>query len=706
LYELDDTDADGEASAAPEAGPKLKYSDADLLRLVDDECQRSVGFGDGDTGELQRVRIKAQEYRQGKINDLPVMRGRSQAVDTTLGEAVDTVMPDVMEVFFGGDDVVTFQPNGPQDEGQAAEETDAVTHVVFQANEAFRAFHDAIQDALLNRVGLFHWWWDEGDETIGEFEAGGPAEAAAVGMLVQQQRPWAKVETEEGDGGAITLKLSERRGRVCIKAVPSEDFTVAQDTISLRDGTYCALRERVRIQELIQRGIDPALARGLPDASPDLDEVAQVRNESGEDDRAGGAGVDDLRMVEIRTHYLRLDADGDGELEIWRIDTDAEQKVLLQKEQVSQVPFGALTPYLNAHRFYGDGLADKLFEVMRIKTVLLRMMLDSGFFALNQRMEVAEERASEFTISDLLNNAPNVPVRSRTGDAVRPLQAGQLGFDVFSAMEFMSVVAEQRSGVVRNAQGLNPDTLHDTAKGAMALITAAQKRVRMICRVFAETGVKDLFLGVHQMMREYSSPDHAPEQMKVARQWREVRPAEWAQRAAVTVHVGVGSGGKEREEQQQNGALELTRSVVELQGGVEGPFVTAQNLYNRLKAYSRAIGERDADQYWSDPTQAPPAAAQKPDPEMAKAQAELQLKQQESAAQLQVEQQRMQNDMALARAKLAGELQLKREEMRQKLQLQREQAAQELEMRRQIALVQAANPPHSVDQVHVGGEAG
>ncbi|HKR87664.1 MAG TPA: hypothetical protein VJS38_05765, partial [Phenylobacterium sp.] len=88
---------------------KLRYTEADLLRIVDDECRRSVGFGEGDTGELARVRIKAQEYRQGKIVDLQVIRGRSTAVDSTLSDAVDTLMPDVMEVFFGGDDVVTFQ---------------------------------------------------------------------------------------------------------------------------------------------------------------------------------------------------------------------------------------------------------------------------------------------------------------------------------------------------------------------------------------------------------------------------------------------------------------------------------------------------------------------------------------------------------------------------------------------------------------------
>jgi hypothetical protein len=37
---------------------------------------------------------------------------------------------------------------------------------------------------------------------------------------------------------------------------------------------------------------------------------------------------------------------------------------------------------------------------------------------------------------------------------------------------------------LRNSQGLNPDTLHDTATGAMAMLSNAQKAVRVKKRAF------------------------------------------------------------------------------------------------------------------------------------------------------------------------------------------------------------------------------
>src|SRR5690606_15271302 len=139
-------------------------------------------------------------------------------------------------------------------------------------------------------------------------------------------------------------------------------------------------------------------------------EVAQARDLAGEREANALESLGDLRQVEVRAHYIRLDADGDGQLELWRVVTDADERTLIEKAQVEAVPFGAITPYLNGHRFYGESVADRLIEIQKIKTTLLRMLLDSGYFALNQRAEVSMAEANEYTIADLLRNEPNMPV--------------------------------------------------------------------------------------------------------------------------------------------------------------------------------------------------------------------------------------------------------------------------------------------------------
>ena len=53
-------------------------------------------------------------------------------------------------------------------------------------------------------------------------------------------------------------------------------------------------------------------------------------------------------------------------------------------------------------------------------------------------------------------------------------------------------------------------------------MSAAQRRMRLIARVFAETGFKDLFLGVHALIREHST---RAEQVQFAGDWVSVDPS-------------------------------------------------------------------------------------------------------------------------------------------------------------------------------------
>ena len=263
--------------------------------------------------------------------------------------------------------------------------------------------------------------------------------------------------------------------------------------------------------------------------------------------------------------------------------------VVLEHERVNRIQFAAITPYPMTHRFYGRSVADLLIEIQRIKTALTRMLLDSGYFALNQRVQVDMNKATEFTIDDLLRQEPGIPVRVRGGsDAVAPLQSGELGFDVAGALELISVAAENRSGILRNSQGLNPDTLHDTATGAMAMLSNAQKRVRMIARIFAETGFKDLWLGVHAMLRTHAE---RPLVVRLTGGWVAVDPTSWSERDDMTIHLGVGSGGQAQAAQTGQALLALMQQVGSEQGAMGVQIVSPQNVYNAIEQFvTRGLG--------------------------------------------------------------------------------------------------------------------
>ena len=672
---------DGYAGAGAEA-----LDDDALLAAVWAERRRSVGFDHDD--ELAASRERALNYYKGRMPDVPSMPGRSKAVSTDVAEAVETLLPDLVEIFAGSEEVASFQPVGAEDEAAAQQETDYVNHVVFHENAGFLVLYTLFKDALLQKTGVVKFWWEAGGAAQDERFAGKSAmELQVAAQAGGQIRNFTERVDEDGAPAFDFTLRTPGRGGVRVAAVPPEDFTIAADATDIAGATYCAMRSRPRAQDLIGDGYDRALIEALPayaDAGADQ-AAAQARDTAGEHEGWTGAeGHGDLRTVEVVEHYLRIDAQGQGAPQLWKVVTGAGETVLLDRRRVEQAPFAAVTPYLTPHRFYGRSVADLLAEIQRIKTALTRMALDSGYFALNQRQEVALERANQFTIGDLLRNEPGVPVRSKTGDAVRPIAAGGLGFDAFGALEYFSTVAEQRTGIARNAQGLAPDTLHDTARGALALMNAAHKRVRLIARIFAETGIKDLFLGVHALVRRNAT---AAAKVRLRGRWVEVDPTAWGERKDMTIEVGVGAGGREHDLMVARELWGMQREIVQMQGGVAGPFVTAGNVHNLLKRIGERAGLKAVDAYFSDPATLAPAAPAPPRPDPALVAAQL----------------KAQAETALKRERMQAEIGLKREQLSAELQLKREQIEAEARLRAMEAAAQVERG-EALSGVHVGGE--
>ncbi|MBI3678095.1 MAG: hypothetical protein HY243_15915 [Proteobacteria bacterium] len=675
-------------------------SDDEIVKLVAGEMQRGVGFGFSNDADLRSDRERALNYFKGEMPDVPSLPNRSTAVTSDVADAIYSILPDLMEIFTGGDDVAAFTPRGPEDEEAAQQETDYVNFVVFQQNDGFMTLHRMIQDALLEKVGVVTFWWEKNFEiTEEEFEDKSEAE---LGLAMQAGEVTDLVIAQDAFGAptySFSLRNTKNRSAPKIQACAPEDFTIAADAISPASATYCAMRSRPRAQDLLNDGVDDDIVEKLAAPSDKDESLRLARDTAGESQHQAGSDDGNLRSVEIVAHFLRLYDEDAKAVKLWRIVTNADCTVLVERpEQISSPRFATVTPYPVSHRFYGRSVADLLLEFQRINTALTRTLLDSGYFALNQRLVVAMGEANDYTISDLLRNEPGVPIRAKTVSAVQPLASGALSFDAYSALEYFATRAEQRTGVVRNAQGLNPDTLHDTAQGALALMTAAQKRVRMIARIFAETGIKDLFLGVHALIREHAT---APLKARLRNQWVDIDPSSWGERFDMAIEIGLGASGRAQDVAALGQALQLESQIVQAQGGASGPIVTPKNAYNLARKFYARLGLKNVEQYLSDPGDAIPQAAPSPDVQIAQMQIEAQRQMftlqaaadaQAAQAKAQREQAQAERDLVLAREKMMLDAQLKREEIAAELQAKREQFAAELGLKREQMVTSPPSP--------------
>src|SRR5574341_552950 len=89
------------------------------------QAERLDALSSSGSSELSSQREKAMDYYMGDMSDdMPSITGRSGAVSTDVADTVEGLMPSLMEIFAGSDDVVKFDPVGEEDVDAAEQETD------------------------------------------------------------------------------------------------------------------------------------------------------------------------------------------------------------------------------------------------------------------------------------------------------------------------------------------------------------------------------------------------------------------------------------------------------------------------------------------------------------------------------------------------------------------------------------------------------
>jgi hypothetical protein len=141
--------------------PKMSLSDLrPMLAAQKSDAMAAMG-----AAQLSQERADALDYYLGDMSkDMPAQEGRSKAVSTDVADTIEGLMPNLMDIFAGSDEVVRFEPVGPEDEEAAQQETDYVNHVFMQQNPGFMVLYSFIKDALLSKVGIVKVWWEESEQ--------------------------------------------------------------------------------------------------------------------------------------------------------------------------------------------------------------------------------------------------------------------------------------------------------------------------------------------------------------------------------------------------------------------------------------------------------------------------------------------------------------------------------------------------------------
>ncbi len=121
--------------------------------------------------------------------------------------------------------------------------------------------------------------------------------------------------------------------------------------------------------------------------------------------------VDDAnRKVLYIESYAKIDYDGDGIAELSRFCTAGNHHKLLHHSPVNELPFIVFNGYPEPHIWKGQSVADLLMDVQKIKSAVLRNMLDSLAKSIHPDTEVVEGQVNK---DDVTSNKVGKIIRTR-----------------------------------------------------------------------------------------------------------------------------------------------------------------------------------------------------------------------------------------------------------------------------------------------------
>jgi hypothetical protein len=636
-----------------------KITDDELITRIRSEITDSLGYM-GDTISTQRERAMQYYYGLPFGNEID---GRSQFVDSTVQDTIEWIKPSLMRVFASGDEMVKFSPHGPEDVEMAKQATDYVNYVFTKDNPGWEILYSWFTDALLSKNGIVKVWWDEYEEEERE-EYRNLGEIEIQSLLIQdgvEVIEHSEYETELGPTHDVVIKRKSYNGKIKIENVPPSEFLISRESKNIQDARFVCHRVEKTLSELREmypdKDLDPEMLGG---SDSDMSSFSAERLERYAFDKSarywegwGGEeyGEDGLRRYWLHESFLKTDYDGDGITELRKVCTVGS--TVLQNDEIDKIPFVSLTPIKIPHKFFGLSVADLVMDLQLMKSTLTRNLLDNMYNQNYGRFAVLEGQAN---LDDLLTQRPGGIVRVKSPGAVSRLDTPPLEPYSFEMLKYIDSIRESRAGVSQYSQGLSENALtsHTTATAVNAVMGAAQSRMELIARNFAETGVKDLMISIYELL--YKNQDKERTVM-LRNQWVPVRPDVWKDKYDCTVSVALGNGSKDQQMMHISQMLQFAGQA--MQGGLK--IVNEQNMYNLGSALIKAMGFQNVDDYLTDPSQVPP---EQPSPEQQMAQAELQIKKGEldvRAAETQIKQQKLQLDVAEFQADTAlktAELQL------------------------------------------------
>lgn len=638
-------------SATPVTGAK-PMDEVALIAAIDDADNRAYGSNLSNlTAALSAERALNIDLYLGKNVD-PAPEGQSNVIDRSVFETIQWILPSLCRIFANGDDVVALTPMNEQDIEPAKQESAYLNWLVTTKHPWFDLFLEWSTDALLTKNAYFLVYKDL-KRTV-EIEKYEGQTKMGVSYLLQDPTcqlidsnsykapdlpPDPVMDPQTGqpivdENGKpmmmpamlydVTIRRTGEGKDLCIRVLPPERVKVDQRAFSWRIDDRCnyfEYWEETTLTELREQGFD--IPTDIADDPELYTQEDYARDQYGERRLERYKPSDpSMRRVKARMIWIRCDYDGDGKAELLQILRVGRR--ILNQEEVSRIPVASGVACPLPHRHLGIAVADMVSDIQRIKTSILRQGLDNLYLSNNPQKILNEQYVN---IDDALISRPGGVIRATDINQIRYEEMPFVFPQAVQGLEYMSQVAQNRTGVNNGFAGVDSAQLNNIQPGTVnQLSSMAAERVVQIARVLA-FAIEDLFSIIHEQVLKMG---HKREMMQIAGKWVEVDPGSWKKRTSFKIAVAFAAGNKDA----QIGRLMaiLGKQVEAFTLGL--PVVTPENYYATVMELTKAIDFTSPERFWTDPIKMPPKPPPPPPPAIQTAMINAQSREKITAAEI------------------------------------------------------------------------
>ena len=469
-------------------------------------------------GEVEPKLIHREQLRKGdqKLykHKFENLSKKSKFVSMDFNNIIEWMKPSLVEVFTGNESPVTIAGSTIQNDDTATKIQQLIEYQLMRKNNYTSMVTDVVDEALGTNLGVSKVWWKrEEDRTrykmmldINDLQSAEMLTQATMTGEIEVQS--VKPLKDAPDLYEIQFdRVKVTANYPVVQYVPPTELRFTPEACSLQQCKFVAHRKIVKgdylkrkEQDGTYQNVDEALKAAGDTHFTDADKYINPQlDEGGMRPTDNDAASKDVELYEC---YIDVDYNNDGIYEHLIVHCVGDVLLSVQTNEFDIAPFFAIDGVREKQRIFAEiALAEQVEGLQDLKTALIRQIVIN--VAKNNDQQKFIDVTAIGDIDALLNGDEYVPIKGDPTRAVSNPPPANLSPLTMDLVNYAETELENRTGSTKYNQGLDANSLNSTATGITAILGQADKRIRLIARLFAENWIVPMIRFIILLNKKY-----------------------------------------------------------------------------------------------------------------------------------------------------------------------------------------------------------